>query len=97
MVKMIEFLERNDVTTCLVYKMNNAPETSIINDKYDKYENKGINKKTTVRQLIHDAGKYFALNVDSFYLIFNSYQTNSSLETKLSKEVINTKLNVLCC
>lgn len=88
---MIEFSDRNYEAICLVHKFKNSSEISMINDKFEFR----IDKKKTVRQLVHHIAQHFGLDVDSFYLIFNSYQTNSAFETTPLKKVVYIKLNVV--
>lgn len=46
-----------------------------------------INKDRTVRQLIHIVSMFYGLNVNSFYLILKSFNTDYIPETKVKDEV----------
>lgn len=85
MVSVVEDSEGDDRAKCLVRKFKNFEDKS--NDKFECY----VDKKKSIRQFIHNVAQHYDLDVDSFYLTFSSYKSDSSSETRTDDKVFLTK------
>lgn len=90
MVSVIEDSESDDLAKCLVRKFKNPHDKSVDDDKFECC----VDKKKTVRQFVHIVAQYYNLDVDSFYLTFNSFKTDSTSETSPQDKVFNLYLYI---
>lgn len=86
MVSVVEDSEGDDQAKCLVRNFKNLQDKS--NDKFECY----VDKKKSIRQFIHAVAQYYELDVDSFYLTFSSYKSDSTSETRTENKVFVIKL-----
>lgn len=87
MVNVIEDSKNQNQAFIRVHCLYNA------NRSFTKYKfEEWIHKDRTVRQLVHLVSMFYGLNVNSFYLILKSYNTDDISETKVKKEVLVLKL-----
>jgi len=77
MVSLIDHSEVYNQAKCLVRKFHDPLDKSTDNDKLEFC----VDKNQTVRQLFDVVAKYYNLDLDSFYLTFSSFKTDSKLET----------------
>lgn len=80
---MMELSETNDEANCLIHKLQTADNKELKNRKFECR----IHKNKTVRQFIHIVSQHFGLDVDSFYLVFSSYQRSSNSVAKKLDQV----------
>jgi len=92
MVNAIENSELNEEARCLVRRFNNPHDKATINNTFDFT----INTNKTVRQFIHIVAQYYNLDVDTFYLTFSSYKSDSTSETVIGNKVFVTETLKLC-
>lgn len=79
MVSAIEESESDDLAKCLVRKFNDP-----LNKLNDNSDFKcSVEKNNTVRQFFQIVAKYFKMDVDSFYLTFSSYKSESRTGEKV--------------
>lgn len=83
MVSVIEDSEGDDRAKCLVRKFNNPHDKSTHKDEFECY----IDKNKTVRQFVHIVSQYYNLDVDSFYLTFSSFKSDSTSEIRTDNKV----------
>lgn len=77
MVSLIDHSEVYDQARCLVRKFHDPLDKSTNNDKLECC----VDKNKTVRQFVNVVAQYFNLELDSFYLTFSSFKSDSTLET----------------
>lgn len=82
MVNVIENSENKNQAFFRIQSYSNT-DKSIYNYVFEEW----INKDRTVRELIHIISVVYGLNVNSFYLILKSYNTENIPETKIKDEV----------
>jgi len=86
MVSLIDHSEVYDQARCLVRKFHDPLDKSTNNDKLECC----VDKNKTVRQFVNVVAQYFNLELDSFYLTFSSFKSDSTLET-IDKVFTTTK------
>jgi len=76
MVSLIDRSEVYEQAKCLVRKFHDPLDKSTDNDKLECC----VDKNQTVRQFFNVVANYYNLDLDSFYLTFSSFKTDSALE-----------------
>lgn len=83
MVSVIEDSEGDNRAKCLVRKFSNPHDKTTLKDEFECY----IDKNKTVRQFVHIVSQYYNLDVDSFFLTFSSFKSDSTSETRTEDKV----------
>lgn len=83
MVSVIEEPETDDQAKCLVRKFPNPLDKATNNDQFEYF----ADKNKTVRQFVHIVSQYYNLDVDSFYLTFSSFKSDSTTEIGSNQKV----------
>lgn len=79
MVSAIDESESDDLAKCLVRKFNNPHDKFTDNNDFKCC----VEKNNTVRQFFQIVAKYYAMNVDSFYLTFSSFKSEIKTNEKV--------------
>jgi len=77
MVSLIDHSEVYNQAKCLVRKFHDPLDKSTDNDKFECC----VYRNQTVRHFFNVVANYYNLDLDSFYLTFSSFKTDSTLET----------------
>jgi len=83
MVSVLDDSEADDQAKCLVRKFNNPHDKSTNNDKLECC----VDKTKTVHEFMNIVAHYFNLDIDSFFLTFSSFKSDSTLETGTNDKV----------
>lgn len=83
MVSVSEESENDDQARCVVRKFQNPHYKNTNNEQFECY----VDKKKTVRQFVHFVSQYYNLDVDSFYLTFSSFKSDSTSEIGINDKV----------